>query len=81
MKEDRTMNGAQLACAVAGGQTALSTRLTARGKPITPQGVQWWCSKIRAVPASHGWAVAVSEITGLPLYKLNPEAYPREKEN
>lgn len=73
----RELNGAERACAVVGGQTALAARLTTCGKRITPQGVSWWCRKTKAVPAKDGWAAAVSVITGLPLHELNPEVFPK----
>ena len=47
------------------------------GKRISAQGVRWWCTEIKAVPARNGWAIAVSKITGLSLHELNPAVYPK----
>lgn len=71
------MNGAEKACAAVGGQTELAKKLTASGRKISAQGVSWWCTEIKAVPASRGWALAVSQITGLSLHELNPDVYPK----
>jgi hypothetical protein len=52
-----------------GGATTLAHKLSALGKPITPQGVRWW----KRVPIER--VKHVSEITGLPLYRLRPDIY------
>ena len=77
MTSIQNLNGAEKACAVVGGQTELARRLTTNGKRISAQGVRWWCTEIKAVPARNGWAIAVSKITGLSLHELNPAAYPK----
>lgn len=77
MTSNQKLNGAEKACAVVGGQTELARRLTASGKRISTQGVRWWCTEIKAVPARKGWAIAVAEITGLSLHELNPAVYPK----
>ncbi len=72
------LNGARKACAIAGGQTSLAKALSERGLKITPQAVSEWVRKREAVPAGKK-AIAVSEITGLSLHELNPDAYPAER--
>ena len=58
--------------AAAGGPAALTKAISARGVPMTPQGVCNWRARGR-VPASH--AVAIEQITGISRHVTRPDVF------
>lgn len=78
-KQNSSLSGAALACAVCGGQARLARALNEAGVRISAQAVQQWVANGNAVPPRK--VLAVSHVTHIPPAKLNPavfDAYQRE---